>query len=593
MTGYLSRALRERLGQPLTTYADPAVMTLASVLCTPPLVPYSLLRRIRRNLLPPGTLDVEGALCSAWFVEGVAVDGFMFENSYVNKLRGRLRSALVEDELEADLTGLRRVIEEETATLSPLLRLEEQLCWEYVTRSDFMPKVDKIFSTVVHTVVQERRFSILSWVAGAFSRLPPRIVDGSAAWVLVQLCHAAGLPRPALEWPGDGVDEELLREALALFPDTLLGVHRNGETLEIGWVSVKRKVAIPVPAVEPKILTITQDDPQPVTTQARVDLASGVTVIPTGRSAISIRDMRGRIFDLAEFTEDEDTAPENAAIDNALTELDRRWRSREEFDAIVTRALANGKGLIVSFPEFPGCTGFLPASRARIVPFSFDHLRQLSGSAVRVRVINMDRPLQRIVVELTSDPKDAHPPPPPWDTGSLEVGSRFRGTVTNKTNFGIFVSFATAAGIHQTAQKHTDGLVHKSELSWTGKWNSAKDYPVDVGDQVEVCVIEIDTNKQRVGLSMKRTQPDPWKVVSASLTVGDQIRASVTKIVPFGWFLAHESGFEGLLHVSEAPEGSVFDLSATLTVWVRHIDTERRRMSFSLSPPPGGDGPSS
>lgn len=588
MTRYLSHALHERLGQPLAGNMDPDVMVIANVLCTPPLIPYALLRRIRRSVLPPGTLDVEGALCSAWFVEGIAVDGIMFENSYSNKLRSRLRHALVDDDLEADLAGLRGLIEDETTTLSPLLRLEERLCWAYVTEAEFMPTVEKIFSTVVHTVVQERRVRILSWVAGAFSRLPPQVVNGSAAWVLAQLCEAAGLPCPALEWPGKGVDDELLRDALALLPDTLLGIHRNGENLEIGWVSAKRRVAIPVPAVTPKILTVTRLGPQPVTTLTRVDLATGVTVVSTGRSAISIRDMRGRTYHLAEFTED--TAPENAAIDNALAELDRRWRSREEFDAIATRTLPHGKGLIVSFPEFPGCTGLLPASRARLKPFSFDRLGQLEGTSIRVRVINMDRPLQRVVVERTSSAREENSLSTSWTTGSLEVGSRFWGTVTNKVNFGVFVSFAAAADIDEatekTATKKLDGLVHRSELSWTKQWENAKEYPVDIGDQVEVCVIEIDEQKQRVGLSIKRTQPDPWTVVSTSLRVGDRVRAPVVKIVPFGWFLTLAAGYDGLLHISEAPEGSTFELSTVLTVWVLTVDAEQRRVSLTLRPPP-------
>jgi predicted RNA-binding protein with RPS1 domain len=571
----LSSSLRDWLTRPLAGETDPDMLVLTGLLCTPPIVPYRLLRRMRRSvLMQPGTLGIEGALCSAWFIESLATDGFVFEPDFVRRLRVRLRRGLVSEGLMADRNGLRRLLDEETAGLSPLLRLEERLCWAYSTNADFTPVVDKILANVVHTIVHENRPRILTWAAGAFARLPPGLVAGSSAWVLAQLCGAAGLPHPVVNWPADGIDETLLRKVLSFLPDALLGIHRDGETLEIGTVTLRRRIALAVPAVSPKRLTIERESG---VSQIVVDPSTGPDRIEVGRSAVSIQDMRGRTYRLAAFAGD--VAPEEATIDEALSELDRRWRTRQEMDAVVTRMTDTGAGLIVSFTDFPECTAFLPASRARVTPFSFRRLQSIVDSRIRVRVINLDRQIQRVVVERV---------PMPWSTGSLALGDEFMGTVTSKVNFGIFVSYAAAAGFDEsrTSEMRLEGLVHKTELSWIQNWENAKEFPVEVGDRIRVRLIQIESDRQRVTLSIKQTQPDPWTVVVTSFHIGDQIIAPVRKVLPFGWLVQIAGGFDALLHTSEAPEGSTFEVGAELTVWILAIDTEQRRVSLTLRSPP-------
>ena len=173
LTAYLSPPLREWLSRPVGETTDPDVLTLASILCTPPIVPYGLLRQMRRSLLPrPGTLGVEAAVCSAWFVETIAGDGFAFEHDFAQFMRERLRDGIARQGLPADLKGLRRIIDQETVRLSPLLQLEERLCWAYSVQGDFAPAVDAILTDIVNTIVREKRTRILTWAAGAFSRLP-------------------------------------------------------------------------------------------------------------------------------------------------------------------------------------------------------------------------------------------------------------------------------------------------------------------------------------------------------------------------------------------------------------------------------------
>jgi predicted RNA-binding protein with RPS1 domain len=569
LTTYLSPPLREWLSGPVGTTTDPDLLTLAAVLCTPPIVPYRLLRRMRRSLLPqPDTLGVEAAVCSAWFVETIAADGFAFEHDFAQLMRERLRDGIVRQDLRADLAGLRHIIEQETVQLSPLLRLEEQLCWAYIAHSDFAPAVDAILSDIVRTIVREKRTRMLTWASGAFARLPAITMTGPGAWILAQLCEAAYLPHPVVEWPPDGVDEALLNNALTLVPDTLVGIQRDGSELVIGTVTVRRKIALPLPAVTPKFVSVKWDSNA---SRIWLDPATEVARIPVGRSAVEIRDMRGRTYRLAEFSGH--LAPEDEALELALTEVDRRWRQREGMDATGTRVVGGGKGIIVSLDDPAGITAFLPGSRAGAKPAS------LVDARLRVRIINFDRRALSVVVERIPETVE-----PPWSTGTLAVGDEFTAPVTSIVNFGVFVSVAEAAGFSSETTR-LDGLVHLSELAWMHI-----DHPSDVvsiGDILRVRVIYIDPERKRIGLSVKQTQPDPIALLAASYQIGERVVATVSKVVPFGWFLhLPEEGIDGLLHLSEAPDGTVFEAGDQTVVWLLGIDVEQRRIAFTLRPPP-------
>src|SRR6185437_1420280 len=169
-----------------------------------------------------------------------------------------------------------------------------------------------------------------------------------------------------------------------------------------------------------------------------------------------------------------------------------------------------------------------------------------------------------------------------WSTGRLAVGDEFTGPVTSIVRFGAFVSFAKAAGFSRD-NVELAGLVHVSELAWTHI-----DHPeqvVSVGDMIRVRVIGIDTERKRVALSAKQTQPDPLALLAESNPVGRRVTVTVTKIVPFGWFLRLSEGVEGLMHLSEAPDGTVLEVGDLVSVWIHAIDPERMRISFTLRSP--------
>jgi small subunit ribosomal protein S1 len=147
--------------------------------------------------------------------------------------------------------------------------------------------------------------------------------------------------------------------------------------------------------------------------------------------------------------------------------------------------------------------------------------------------------------------------------------------VTNLCSFGAFVDLG---GL--------EGLVHVSELSW-----GRVDHPSDVlgpGDPVEVYVLNVDRERRRVGLSVKRLQPDPWQSVEERYHVGQVIEGVVTHVVDFGAFARVEDGLEGLIHVSELAEGNfihprnVVQEGDVVAARVLSIDSERRRMGLSM-----------
>ena len=149
------------------------------------------------------------------------------------------------------------------------------------------------------------------------------------------------------------------------------------------------------------------------------------------------------------------------------------------------------------------------------------------------------------------------------------------GTISNIVDFGAFVDLD---GI--------DGLIHISELSW-----SHVNHPseiLSIGDTVNVKVLDIDRDRQRISLGLKQTQEDPWQRVVDTYNVGDELEGKVTKVVTFGAFVEILDGVEGLVHISELAQHHVenpreiVQPGDEVKVKILEIDSERRRLSLSI-----------
>jgi small subunit ribosomal protein S1 len=155
----------------------------------------------------------------------------------------------------------------------------------------------------------------------------------------------------------------------------------------------------------------------------------------------------------------------------------------------------------------------------------------------------------------------------------LNEGDVRSGTVRNLADYGAFVDLG---GV--------DGLLHVSELAW--RYAKHPGEVLSVGDRVEVYIVSVDRERERISLSRKRLLPDPWSVVTGNLREGQVVEGIVTKIVHFGAFVDLGQGVEGLVHISEIPDEMTADSSpapdSPIKVRVLQVDNGRRRISLSL-----------
>ncbi len=159
---------------------------------------------------------------------------------------------------------------------------------------------------------------------------------------------------------------------------------------------------------------------------------------------------------------------------------------------------------------------------------------------------------------------------------NLRPAESISGTVTNVTDFGVFVDLG---GL--------EGLIHVSELSW-GRVRHPREV-LKVGEQIQVYVISIDQDRQRVALSLKRLYPNPWETAEVRYHSGQEVEAVITSVMPFGAFARLEEGLDGLIHVSEMSLGDdlvipqeVVEEGQLVHVRVLHVDANKQRLGLSL-----------
>ena len=269
--------------------------------------------------------------------------------------------------------------------------------------------------------------------------------------------------------------------------------------------------------------------------------------------------------------------------------LERKWRSmQEQFESgVIIEAPVidhNKGGLIVDC----GIRGFVPISQ--IVDFPrrpqndqprdaaqeiAEKLQPFVGRKLRLKILEVNRKANRLILSEKVALYEERREKRDELFSSLQVGQKVTGTVRSIAPFGVFIDLG---GI--------DGLVHKSELSWNKVNNPESGYKV--GEEVEAEVIDINHERGRISLSIRRLQPDPWHSTVADFNVGDIIDGTVTKLVNFGAFVRVRDGLEGLIHISELSQqrvvhpGDVVHEGQTLKLKIISLDSERHRLGLSL-----------
>ncbi|MDO5335295.1 MAG: 30S ribosomal protein S1 [Coriobacteriia bacterium] len=220
-----------------------------------------------------------------------------------------------------------------------------------------------------------------------------------------------------------------------------------------------------------------------------------------------------------------------------------------------------------------GLRGFLPASLVDLRRVK--DLSMYLNTEIEARVIEMDRNRNNVVLSRRVILEEGRKNERAEILSKLSKGMRLKGTVSSIVDFGAFVDLG---GI--------DGLIHISELSWSHVNHPSE--VVKVGEEVEVEVLDVDLNRERISLGLKQTTPDPWTKLIETYPVGTIADGKITKVVPFGAFVELGSNVEGLVHISEmAPRhidspAQVVKVGQDVKVKVMDVNVERRRISLSM-----------
>lgn len=261
----------------------------------------------------------------------------------------------------------------------------------------------------------------------------------------------------------------------------------------------------------------------------------------------------------------------------------RDWLIAEqllESGEITTRKVVgfNKGGLTV---EFNHLRGFVPASHVIDMPRNLnedqrrDEFEEHIGDEMRLKVIEVDPKRRRLVMSQMLAEREYRSAQREELFKTLTVGSVVEGVVRSMRPFGAFVDIG---GV--------DGLLHVSEIGY-GNINHPRD-ALSVGEAVQVQVIRIDTDNQRVALSRRRLLANPWDGIEQRYVVGSAVPATITRLADFGAFAELEAGVEGLIHISELADIAVAEPLKTVhagdkvTVKVLRVDPKRQRIGLSI-----------
>lgn len=268
----------------------------------------------------------------------------------------------------------------------------------------------------------------------------------------------------------------------------------------------------------------------------------------------------------------------------------RDWvRAQELLDSgeITTHKVIgyNKGGLTV---EFNHLRGFVPASHIVDMPRNLSEdqrrieLENRNGQKMRLKVIEVERRRRRLVMSESLAEREYQASRREELFKTLSVGDIIKGEVRSLRPFGAFVDIGGS-----------DGLLHVSEIGWSNISHPRE--ALEVGQTIDVQVIRIDNDNQRIGLSRKRLLANPWDSVEERYKPGDIIHTTITRIVDFGAFAELEPGIEGLIHISEIADIAVAEPLKTIKVGdevnakVLRVDRKRQRVGLSLRQADGGN----
>ena len=264
----------------------------------------------------------------------------------------------------------------------------------------------------------------------------------------------------------------------------------------------------------------------------------------------------------------------NIILSKKKADYERAWQSIikafESGEVLTAMVIDRVKGgLVVDL----GMRGFLPASH--VATKNVNALDRFVGQSIKLKVIEVDRARKRVVVSQKRAVEDEKKVRREQTITTLEEGQIRRGVVRRVTDYGAFVDLG---GI--------DGLLHVTEMSW-GRVNHPSDI-VKPGQKIDVMVLKYDVENEKISLGLKQILPDPWQHIDQFYSVGNEVNGTVTRLVPFGAFVALDHGIEGIIPNSELADqrirkpDDVVAQGQKIHVKIINIRPSERRMTLSL-----------
>jgi small subunit ribosomal protein S1 len=283
------------------------------------------------------------------------------------------------------------------------------------------------------------------------------------------------------------------------------------------------------------------------------------------------------------YVQDPENREGELILSLTMVQVARDWedagRLQEEGGIVQGTVIGYNKGgLLIQFNRI---RGFVPASQVAqlhgrtAAEERQQALQRMVGQIIPLKVIEVDRERNRLVLSERSATQEWRKAQKHRLLTELQPGDILSGRVNQLTNFGAFIDLGGA-----------DGLAHISELSW-----QRVNHPREVlspGQEVKVMVVEIDADRERIGLSIRRLQPNPWETIDQRYALGQLVSGPVTNVAPFGAFVQIEDAVEGLIHASELdadPQTQPRDLlqpGQHITAKIISLDKQRQRMGLSL-----------
>lgn len=252
----------------------------------------------------------------------------------------------------------------------------------------------------------------------------------------------------------------------------------------------------------------------------------------------------------------------------AWDELKKAFEEKSDVETTVKEVV---KGGVVTYIK--GIRAFIPASQLSLS--YVEDLKPFVGKTLTVKVIEFDKDKEKVVLSRKVIEKAEAEEKKQQLLNSIKPGEKRSGVVSRLAKFGAFVDLG---GV--------DGLIHVSELSWKRVNNPAD--VVSVGDKVEVYILSVDKENNRIALALKDVNENPWESVSNKFKIGDVVEGEVSKLASFGAFVEIQPGVEGLVHISEIAEerivkpSDVLNLGDKVRVKILDIDNKENRISLSI-----------